>query len=229
MERRIEALSYPSSNFGPRPDGSRIDTLVLHYTDTRTVNEALKLLTDQATEVSAHYVVDENGDVYALVAEEHRAWHAGLGSWRGKGDVNSRSIGIELQNPGARFGLTPFPDTQMKALLALCQQICASWPIEARNIIGHSDLAPDRKIDPGPLFDWQWLARNGIGFWPSEAPVKPSPLTPQEMLVEIGYDALAENAVAAFQLRFCPTRVDNKLDAVTTDLIARVLREVESL
>lgn len=225
----ISITPYPSPNFGPRPDGTVIDTLVLHYTDTRCVEDALAILTDKEKQVSAHYVIGAEGEIYALVPEEMRAWHAGLGSWRGADDVNSRSIGIELQNPGTRFGLAPFPETQMHALLSLCQEICRRWPIETRNIIGHSDLAPDRKVDPGPLFDWHWLAQNGIGFWPADMPAEACALTSHEMLVDIGYPDGAEKNVAAFQLRFRPSKVDNRLDAETKDLIVQVYSMIHAL
>ncbi|MDJ0683587.1 MAG: N-acetylmuramoyl-L-alanine amidase [Alphaproteobacteria bacterium] len=216
-------IAAPSPNFGPRPLGSVIDTMVIHYTDTRTLDDALAILSDPERQVSAHYLIAEDGRVLGLVSEESRAWHAGRGVWRGRGDVNSHSIGIELQNPGLRFGLRPFPEAQMTALVRLSLDVMQRWPIEQRNIIGHSDMAPGRKVDPGPYFDWRWLAEQGLGLWPSEGrSTAVDPAAARSMLGAIGYDLGAEQAVAAFQLRYRPDRVDNEIDAETAALIGAV-------
>jgi N-acetylmuramoyl-L-alanine amidase len=212
----------PSPNFGERKGGRPVDMLILHYTDTASAEDALSILTDPAKEVSAHYLIDEDGTVYRLVGEEARAWHAGLSYWRGDRDVNSRSIGIELQNPGERFGYRPFPETQMNALVTLVQGILSRWRIPARNIVGHSDIACDRKHDPGHLFDWHGLARAGIGLWPEAATASPEDLP--GMLAEIGYDPDCERAVEAFQRHYRPARIDNLPDAETAGLASGLLR-----
>ena len=218
----VTLVDRPSPNFGDRKGDAGVDMLVLHYTDTESAADALDILTDPVRQVSAHYLIDEDGTVYRLVPEEKRAWHAGLSYWRGDRDVNSRSIGIELQNPGERFGYRVFPEAQMKALIALSEGILARWPIEGRNVVGHSDVACDRKHDPGHLFDWRMLARARIGVWPEPAAAQPDELS--RMLTEIGYDPDCERAVEAFQRRFRPSRIDNRPDAETAGLAAGLLR-----
>ena len=163
-----------SPNFDARPPGARIDMLVLHYTGMVSAEAAIERLCDPAAKVSAHYLIDEDGAVRRLVDENHRAWHAGEASWRGKSDINARSLGIELVNPGHEFGYRPFPEAQMAALEALAQDILARHTIEARNVVGHSDVAPRRKTDPGELFDWRRLAEAGIGLWPGKPPTPAS-------------------------------------------------------
>lgn len=217
-------VDKPSPNFGDRKGDGAVDMLVLHYTDTQTAADALTILTDPAKEVSAHYLLDEDGTVYRLVAEDKRAWHAGLSYWRGDRDVNSRSIGIEIQNPGERYGYREFPDAQMRALETLARDILSRWPIEGRNVVGHSDVACDRKRDPGHLFDWQRLAREGIGLWPE--PVAASPQDLPELLAEIGYDPACDRAVEAFQRHYRPSRVDNCADVETAGLAAGLLRRI---
>lgn len=153
-------------------------------------------LCDPEAEVSAHWLIHEDGLTEALVPEDRRAWHAGAGAWQGRDDVNSRSIGIELVNPGDR----PFPEPQMAALEVLLRGIMARWGIGPEGVIAHSDLAPERKIDPGPRFDWRRLARQGLAVWPF-APGEDRPLA--ESLSRIGYpDSPAR--LAAFRLRFRP-------------------------
>jgi N-acetylmuramoyl-L-alanine amidase len=207
-----------SPNFQPRPAGTLVDMLVIHYTGMRTAEAALERLCDPAAEVSAHYLIDEAGAVFPLVDEENRAWHAGVSNWRGKPDVNSRSIGIELANPGHEWGYRPFPAAQMAALADLCHGILARWPIPARNVVGHSDVAPRRKQDPGELFDWFWLAQRGIGLWPKPG----APMTGEAaaLLAEYGYD-IADPAAAltAFQRHFRPLSCDGIADAETLALL----------
>lgn len=195
--------------------------LVLHYTGMPSAAEALERLCDPAAEVSAHYLVDEDGTVWSLVPEERRAWHAGISFWRGETDVNSASIGIEIVNPGHEFGYRPFPEAQMRAVEALAGEILARHPIPAWNVVGHSDVAPRRKQDPGELFDWARLARAGIGLWPEPAPAPSA--APEQDLARIGYETsdLAA-ALAAFQRRFRPSRIDGALDEETSRLIAAV-------
>ena len=207
-----------SPNFQPRPPGAAIDMLVIHYTGMQSAQAALERLCDPGSEVSAHYLIDEAGQVTALVDEENRAWHAGVSSWRGQSDVNSRSIGIELANPGHEFGYRPFPAAQMAALADLAQGILSRWSIPVRNVVGHSDVAPRRKQDPGELFDWSWLARRGIGLWPQPARVTIGEAA--ALLAEYGYDiADPKAALIAFQRHFRPLCCDGDADAETLALL----------
>jgi len=151
-------LSRPSPNFGERRGAARPSLVVLHYTATQSAAAALDRLCDPGAEVSAHYLVDYDGSVSALVEEDKRAWHAGAGAWGEIADVNSHSIGIELQNDGAE----PFGEPQMAALEALLRDVMARWGIPPEGVIGHEHCAPGRKIDPGPRFDWARLARQGL-------------------------------------------------------------------
>lgn len=156
------SLTHPSPNFGPRHDGARPDMVVIHYTAMQSAEAACRTLCNPATEVSAHYLIAEDGTVMSLVAEDMRAWHAGAGQWGAITDVNSRSIGIELANPGH----CPFSHDQIEALILLLVGIRDRWAIRPERIIGHSDMAPGRKIDPGLRFDWRRLALAGFGVWP---------------------------------------------------------------
>jgi len=206
--------------------------LVLHYTGMRDGRSALARLCDPDSRVSAHYMVEEDGAVYALVDEERRAWHAGLGAWRGHADINSRSIGVELVNPGHEFGYRPFPGPQMESLARLAASILARHPIPARNAVGHADIAPDRKEDPGELFDWAWLAARGVGLWPGEAPPAPAPdrATLTALLTRWGYaierDGDPLPALIAFQRHFRPSRIDGTADPETVGRLAALLEMV---
>jgi len=195
--------------------------LVLHYTGMQSAGEALARLCDPTAKVSAHYLIDETGAVYRLVPEDRRAWHAGVSYWRGKTDINSRSVGIELVNPGHAWGYRPFPEPQLEALCALAGEILDRHPIPPRNVVGHSDIAPDRKLDPGEKFDWARLAAAGIGLWPA----KPGGATGvlRDMLAEYGYDVSTRHAIAAFQRHFRPARVDGLADDETIGLLAALL------
>ena len=225
----------PSPNHGLRPSGVPIDMLVLHYTGMESGAAALERLCSASAEVSAHYLVGEDGQVLQLVAEHRRAWHAGVSSWRGESNVNSRSIGVEIVNPGHAWGYRPFPAAQIAALIPLCLGIAARHGIPARNVVGHSDIAPNRKEDPGELFPWRALAEAGVGLWPD-----PSPQTPvaapalaavQAALSAFGYDVAAagayglaaRNAVLAFQRRFRPARMDGVFDAACAGLLVSLL------
>lgn len=219
-------LHRPSPSFDARPAGIRIDMLVLHYTGMDSAEAALARLCDPDVDVSAHYFVDEDGHVVRLVDERERAWHAGVASWRGAADVNARSIGIELVNPGHEFGYRPFPRAQMAALIELAGDILARHPdIRPRNVLAHSDVAPTRKMDPGELFDWRLLAEYGIGLWPEEADaavLDPDAVT--EMLSAFGYathDRFA--AIRAFQRHFRPERVNGRIDFETVRRLAGLL------
>lgn len=198
--------------------------LVVHYTDMADASAALERLCDPAAKVSAHYLIGRDGAVYRMVDEARRAWHAGEAFWRGARDINARSIGIELDNPGHGLGLAPFPDVLMAALIALAGAVLARHPIPAQNIVGHSDVAPRRKRDPGEQFDWRGLALAGIGSWPSAArPLPPDPAAATRLLGAIGYEVIDMPAtVSAFQRRYRPLRVDGLIDAETMGLIVAV-------
>jgi N-acetylmuramoyl-L-alanine amidase len=185
---------------------------------------ALERLCDPATKVSSHYLIDEDGNVIALVPEHARAWHAGVSAWLGHTGLNDRSIGIELVNPGHEWGYRAFPEAQYLACISLCQAIMGRWPIPARQVLGHSDVAPARKQDPGELFDWPRLAAAGIGLWPSGGEGAPRDVaTLQDQLARFGYgvprhgklDQATELVITAFQRHFRPTRVDGVADHET--------------
>jgi N-acetylmuramoyl-L-alanine amidase len=159
-----------SSNHDERPAGGRVDMLILHYTGMKTAQDAIDRLCDPEARVSSHYVVDEDGEILRLVPEERRAWHAGVSYWRGHHALNDRSIGIEIVNPGHEWGYRDFPAPQMAAVRDLCLSILSRHPIPAGNVVAHSDVAPDRKEDPGENFRWDDLACNGVGIWPIRVP-----------------------------------------------------------
>ena len=226
----------PSPNHGPRPDGAPIDFLILHYTGMESAEAALRRMCDPAAEVSAHYAIDEDGTVWRLVEEGRRAWHAGRSFWAGVTDINGRSIGVELVNPGHEWGYRPFPEPQMAALEALCRGVLARHPIPPQRVLGHSDVAPQRKEDPGELFDWPRLARAGIGLWPEFGLASADLVAEQEAvpraraaLARIGYEvppaedaAAMRKVIAAFQRRYRPARCDGALDGETLARIERV-------
>jgi N-acetylmuramoyl-L-alanine amidase len=220
----ITIRDLASPNFDDRPPGQAIDMLVLHYTGMRDATAALDRLVDPAAQVSAHYLIDEDGAIVRLVDEAKRAWHAGVSGWRGQAGVNARSIGIELVNPGHEFGYRAFTEPQMRALEDLARAILARHPIPARNVVGHSDVAPTRKSDPGELFDWRRLAVSGIGLWPTSTSVEPTAESNVGGdLAAIGYDiADREAAIIAFQRRFAPHRLDGVADVQTRRAIAAV-------
>ena len=207
----------PSPNHGPRRDGiRRPDLIVLHYTAMPGGPEpAIGRLCDPEAEVSCHYVIGEKGCVARLVPDHLRAWHAGAGRWRGWDDVNSRSLGIELSNDGA----SPFPAPQMDALAVLLSDLMDRHAISAENVIGHSDCAPGRKIDPGPRFDWRRLALAGLSVWPEPRGAKPA--TFHDHARTFGYTAETDDAtrLAAFRLRFRPG-ADGPVDATDAGLAA---------
>ena len=227
-----------SPNHDSRPEGGRIDMLVLHYTGMKTAAEAIDRLCDPGAKVSAHYLIDEDGTVWRLVEESRRAWHSGLSFWQGTQDVNAASIGIELVNPGHDWGYRAFPEAQMAALETLCGALLRRHPIPRDRVVGHSDVAPLRKQDPGELFDWPRLARAGTGLWPTEpAPAPASLVAAQAMLGAIGYrvpgsgklDTETRYVLIAFQRRFRPSRIDGDLDQETGARIAAVERAVSAL
>lgn len=233
----MEIRDRPSPNVDARPDTGAVDMLILHYTGMKTAQDALDRLCDPATKVSAHYLIDEDGTIWRLVDETKRAWHAGVASWRGRNDINAASIGIELVNPGHEFGYRPFPEAQMAALIELARGILARHPIPARQVLGHSDVAPLRKQDPGELFDWARLGQAGIGLWPDFSQPSPVPTTLealQEAFATIGYsvprsgtlDDATTAVVTAFQRHFRPNQCDGVPDAETARRAAILARAV---
>ncbi|TWB48684.1 N-acetylmuramoyl-L-alanine amidase [Nitrospirillum viridazoti] len=222
----------PSPNHGPRRDGTSVDMLVLHYTGMVSAEAALDRLCDPAAQVSAHYLVDEDGTVWRLVDEGRRAWHAGRGAWGDAQDVNNRSIGVEIVNPGHEYGYRPFPGTQMQAVIELCRGILARHPIPAGNVIAHSDMAPARKQDPGELFDWPALADAGIGLWP-EADAHGiiwdgSDDQVATLLVRLGYDlaiATFTETLTAFQRHWHPEALGQPAGAETVRRLHSLLAQ----
>jgi N-acetylmuramoyl-L-alanine amidase len=205
----LRIIEAPSPNRGPRRGGLRPELVVIHHTAMASAEAALDRLRDPEAAVSAHWLIAEDGRIWRLVAEEERAWHAGAGRWQGHDDVNSRSIGIELANPGPLAGLPPFPARQMAALERLLTAILDRWSIPPAGVVAHSDTAPARKADPGPKFDWAALARAGLAIWPEAAGEgAPDPARFAAAAAAIGYDAHgdadAEAILRAFRLRFAP-------------------------
>lgn len=235
----MDVIEAPSPNFDTRA-GTAVDLVVLHYTGMHSGADALKRLCDPTTKVSAHYLIEEDGQIFRLVGEGDRAWHAGISSWHGRADTNARSIGIELVNPGHEFGYRLFPKAQMQSLVVLLRDIFTRHPISPYAVVGHSDVAPARKSDPGELFDWAWLAGKGFGLWP-RLDFAPSPHAPslapgmggggvidlQLALSAIGYDVQGSGVfdeqtgavVTAFQRHFRPASVNGVGDGETLSLI----------
>lgn len=230
----------PSPNYGPRAEGKPPKYLILHYTDTQTAFEALRILQDPERQVSAHYLVGDDGQVLRLVPEEMRAWHAGKSGWEGETDINSLSIGIEIQNPGHTYGLAAFPDAQMQAVAELCRDVIRRNRILPWHVLAHSDIAPLRKKDPGELFPWQWLAAQGVGLWPQ--PTEADELDAEDILDDpdeirslfsrYGYDRSVslETLVTAFQRHFEPEAFEaeektGKASLNTVKLIKALVRQ----
>lgn len=210
-------------------EGEAIDILLLHYTGMQSGAAAIERLRDPAAKVSAHYVVEEDGTIFHLVPEEMRAWHAGVSSWRGRGNINARSIGIEIVNPGHEWGYRAFPAAQMRAVAALAHAILGRHAtIPPRNVIGHSDVAPLRKEDPGELFDWSAFAATGIGLWPIP---KAGTMNDEQFFVglaEYGYDIADRAAVTrAFCRHFRQRNIADAPDAETMGILAGLLAMVK--
>ena len=233
-----------SPNFGPRRDGARPELIVLHYTGMASGEAAECWLCDPRSEVSSHYLVHEDGRIVQMVRESDRAWHAGAGSWQGRGDVNSRSIGIEIVNGGHEFGLPDYPPVQIEAVIALCRDIIARYGIAPEGVLAHSDVSPGRKRDPGERFPWWRLAAAGVGRFVPPQPIRKGPLLErgssgpqveklQFMLSLYGYgigitghyDAPTEVVVAAFQRHFRPFLVDGRADISTWKTLELLLAE----
>jgi len=206
-----------------------IDSIIIHYTDMPVVEEALAWFSNPVSQVSAHYVIGENGQIYQLVDENKRAWHAGESYWQGCTDLNSCSIGIELANPGHSYGHKPFPTAQIHALISLCKELCKRWNIPSSRVLGHSDVAPQRKQDPGHLFPWETLAKEGLGLWPGKEQVS-SEKELSILLSQIGYETLSlSHTLMAFQRHFQPHKVDGVADQETFALIQDLLKSQEKL
>jgi N-acetylmuramoyl-L-alanine amidase len=240
----IVADVVPSPNADARADGRPPDLILLHYTGMKTGEAALARLTSAESKVSSHYVVFEDGRIVQCVPESERAWHAGVSSWAGEIDINSCSIGIEIVNPGHEFGYRDFPLRQTAAVIALCKSILTRrGPISPDRILGHSDVAPSRKMDPGERFPWELLNNSGVGHWvpPAELDVQGTTLNPGDsgelvtrlqrafQLYGYGiedhgrYDDKTVDVVAAFQRHFRPARVDGVADPSTMLTLGRLI------
>ena len=241
----VVADVMPSPNHGERDGGRQPDMILLHYTGMPGALAALELLRNPNSQVSAHYFVFEDGQVVQMVQENRRAWHAGKSYWAGETDINSCSIGIEIANPGHEYGYPEFPRRQIAAVTALCRSIQTRHVVPATRILGHSDVAPARKKDPGEKFPWRTLFDSGIGHWVKPAPVTAdeAPLalgddgegvkTLQATLAEYGFgvdingnfDAATRDVVAAFQRHFRPDRVDGVCDRSTRTTLHDLLEQ----
>jgi N-acetylmuramoyl-L-alanine amidase len=240
-DSRLVRRVRPSPNHDPRAHGHTTDILLLHYTGMESTQEALDRLCDPTAKVSAHYVVDEHGEISQLVPEARRAWHAGVSKWESVEDINSHSIGIEISNTGHELGYPDFPDAQIEAVIALCRDILHRHHIRADRVLAHSDVAPKRKVDPGEKFPWERLHRAGVGAWaPAKSPSAPA-LGPgdrgdevknlQEALRRYGYDVAPSGVydeataavVTAFQRHFRPSRVDGRADGSTAGALQALL------
>jgi N-acetylmuramoyl-L-alanine amidase len=233
-------IDTPSPNHEPRPTGTAVDMLILHYTGMATAQAALDRLRDPAAKVSAHYLIDSDGSIHAMVPEARRAWHAGAAEWAGARDVNDRSIGIELVNPGHAIDYHAFPEPQIASLIDLGTVIRARHPIPAHRVLGHSDVAPQRKADPGERLPWDRLVAHGLGIAPVATAAPES--TPgiawfQRTLAAIGYavsdtgalDTATCNVLSAFQRRFRREAVTGAPDSDTAARLLGVYRQLEAL
>ena len=240
----------PSPNFDERTGLARPDMIILHYTGMQFAHEAVHRLCDPKARVSSHYVVMDNGAIVQLVPEIKRAWHAGVSSWNGDTDINSRSVGIEIANPGHDFGYPEFPARQIAAVITLCRSILTRNIIRPENIVAHSDVAPARKQDPGEKFPWKRLAQSNIGLWVEPVAITEGPvLRPkdtgdkvtelQKALTDYGYgidvngtyDTVTQEAVTAFQRHFRPAKIDGLTDTSTRETLRKLLvaRELGAL
>ncbi len=227
----MNSTERASPNWNER-GGQAPDLLLLHYTGMTTAQAALERLCDPAAEVSAHWLVEEDGRVWRLVPEEKRAWHAGRSHWAGASDLNARSVGIEIVNPGHEFGYRAFPPAQIAAVTELCRGVLQRWPIPPARVLGHSDVAPLRKSDPGELFPWRALAAAGIGLWPpAVAPRDADAATLAGWLAAFGYGYLEEDLAAvlrALQRHFRPERVDGLADPESCAIACWLAENVDS-
>jgi len=247
IRSRLADAFVLSPNLGPRRSGRSVDMLLLHYTGMESAAVARDWLCNARSGVSCHYLVDEAGQITQMVGEEMRAWHAGQSVWGGETDTNSRSVGIEIHNPGHGFGYPAFPACQMRAVVALCQDILSRHAIPPHLVLAHSDVAPGRKIDPGEKFDWALLHRQGIGHRVEPQPVSGGALLGpgeegeavlrlQALLARYGYgvsltgqyDHATKTVVEAFQRHFRPARIDGLADRSTMDTLDALLAALET-
>lgn len=236
------ATLAPSPNFGSRPDGQSADLLILHYTGMPDDDQALSWLQNPASQVSCHYFIHQDGRILQLVSEGARAWHAGVSSWQGITDINSCSIGIEIANPGHDHGYHAFCDVQVEAAKGLCQDIIRRHSIRPEHVLAHSDIAPERKDDPGELFPWPYFAENGIGHFSAPKPLgdgrffqlgdEGEPVAALQAMFQLyGYGcpqsgrfcALTGAVVRAFQRHFRPELVDGIADQSTIATLHELL------
>ncbi|MCQ8184936.1 N-acetylmuramoyl-L-alanine amidase [Parvularcula maris] len=228
-----EKKVWTSPNHGDRK-GHDISMIVLHYTGMKTGDEALERLCDPESSVSAHYLIEEDGRTHRLVPEERRAWHAGVGSWGKSEDINSVSIGIELVNPGHEWGYKPFAEAQIDALVTLLDRLKQAYQVPRSRIVGHSDVAPDRKEDPGEKFPWAVLAAEGLALAPWSGVVPdnvPEAEEAEALLTKIGYGVEQFGVVpciTAFQRHFCPMALGRGLNLETRAAIAEVAGKLGS-
>jgi len=232
-------IERPSPNFDDRAPGSYVKHVILHYTGMVSAEAALDRLCDANAKVSAHYMIDEGGEIFQLVQEDKRAWHAGVSSWQGMTDINSYSIGIELVNPGHDYpgyqgDYRAFPEAQMASLKGLLGDIISRHDVKLRFILGHSDVAPGRKIDPGELFDWPGLAKEGLAIWPE---VKPDTTGDYlQALSDFGYDVDVSGGdteknrqvISAFQRHFRPDNFDGIADQETMNIALALMKTIIS-
>lgn len=231
----MKIIKKDTTHFEDRKNGGKPNFLILHYTETQNAQAAEdyfigKIVDEKNGRVSAHYMIDEDGSITQYVDEEKRAWHAGKSYWDGLEDINSFSIGIEIVNPGRRYGYRAFPVQQMRSVVDLCKDIMARHNIPPHRVLGHSDIAPARKVDPGELFDWKMLAGHGIGVWPSplkedfEKAADESAL--RTALTSYGYDPHIDfkTVVTAFQRHFYPEifRTPEAVGTADKETVARL-------
>jgi N-acetylmuramoyl-L-alanine amidase len=217
----MDIIEKKSPNFDER-NGEEITFLILHYTGMKTAQDALDRLCCADAKVSSHYTVDEDGTVYRHVDEDKRAWHAGVSSWQGQENINAKSIGIEMVNPGHEFGYREFPKAQLNAVKELCLDILNRHK-SIEHVLAHSDIAPSRKQDPGELFPWQDFSSAGIGLWPEEG-CEPYEGDVDEVLSKIGYNVSnPEAAFVAFQRHYAPEVFEEGSEGQVCDLTLKRL------
>lgn len=232
----VEIIHRPSPNFDLRPSGTDPDLIIIHYTDMTSCEEALARLCDPEAKVSAHFLISKTGVLYQLVDPNYRAWHAGKSTWEGKLDINNTSIGIELDNFGHSFGPESFPEDQITVLLHLLKELTQTYQIPSHRVLGHSDIAPLRKQDPGDLFPWHVLAKAGFGLWPEEGQFLPEQSWDtsriQNAFLRLGYacpqtgswDEETQAVCFAFQRHFTPEELTGQATNLTRRTLEKLLK-----
>ena len=247
LDTELDALWMPSPNFNARSEGAQIHHLILHYTGMKTAEGACERLCDVKAQVSSHYLVDEKGKITQMVAENKRAWHAGVSYWAGSEDINSTSVGIEIHNPGHEHGYKAFANAQIERVTALLQDILSRHDIPMHHVLAHSDIAPDRKMDPGEKFPWARLSASGIGHYVPPAPItggrffqlgdEGEPVEALQSLLALygyridihgKYDDRTELVVKAFQRHFRPEKVDGVADSSTITTLHQLIKTMEA-